>query len=75
MPKYITVANRPNQIATVHVATCSYLGEAPLTKTVSAERFAFEDGLEAISAARNAMPSSFGWCRHCLAGLHWLKTN
>jgi hypothetical protein len=55
MPKYITVANRPNRIATIHAANCAYLGPEPCAQTPSADRIEFEDGLEALSAARKAM--------------------
>jgi hypothetical protein len=75
MAKYIMVTNRPNQIATIHLASCAHLGSEPLLQTASAKRVAFEDGLEALSAARNAMPKTFIFCGHCLASLRWLKTN
>jgi hypothetical protein len=42
-PEYVTVTNRPNQVATVHLVNCSYLGPAPLMQTVSADRMAFAD--------------------------------
>jgi hypothetical protein len=73
MSKYITVANRPNRIATIHVANCAHLGSEPRVQTVSADRIEFEDGLEALSAARSAMPKNFGFCGHCLPHLRWLR--
>ena len=75
MTKYITVANRPNKIATIHLATCRHLGPEPLAQTSSADRLAFDDGLDAIVAARNAMSSNFGFCGHCLPAYRWLLPN
>jgi hypothetical protein len=66
VPKYVLVNNRPNQIATVHLSSCSHLGSDPLAQTVSAVRTPFEDGLEAIKAASEA--KNFGLCGHCLTG-------
>jgi hypothetical protein len=73
--KYITVVNRPNRIATIHAANCVYLGPEPCAHTVSADRTEFEDGLEALSAAREAMPKNFGFCGHCLPHLRWLRAS
>ena len=72
MTKYITVTNRPNKVATIHLATCSHLGPDPLAQTSSADRFAFDDGLDAVVAAQSAMPDSFGFCGHCLPAFRWL---
>ena len=75
MSKYIMVANRPNRIATIHLANCAHLGSEPLIQTTSADRVEFEDGLEALAAARSAMPRNFVFCGHCLPRFRWLRTN
>jgi hypothetical protein len=72
-PNYIVVVNRPNRVATLNLADCGYLGSEPLAQSASAERIVFEDGLEALSAARNAMPKNFVFCGHCLASFRWIK--
>jgi hypothetical protein len=64
MSKYILVDNRPNQIATVHLQSCSHLGPEPLIQTASATRTPFDDALEAIKAAAEA--KNFVLCGHCL---------
>lgn len=64
MSKYVVVDNQPNQIATLHLMSCSHLGEDPLKLTASATRIAFDDGLEALARASNAI--KFGICAHCL---------
>ncbi|MBI5262863.1 MAG: hypothetical protein HY852_13705 [Bradyrhizobium sp.] len=71
--KYVTVSNRPNKIATVHLATCADLGTDPLLKSASAERRGFDDGLEALTFARDERPNNYGFCNHCLSRMRWLK--
>lgn len=66
MSQYVVVANTPNRVATVHLLGCSHLGSPPLRATESAQRNAFDNGLEALLAAQAAMPSNFGLCGHCL---------
>jgi hypothetical protein len=73
MAKYITVLNRPNRIATVHLASCTHLGPDPLIQTASADRLAFEDGIDALATAKDVMSANFGFCGHCLADLRWIK--
>jgi hypothetical protein len=67
--KYITVSNRVNKIATVHLATCSFIGRKPDAQSVSAERRRFDDGFEALAFAQTERPDNFGFCGHCLKGL------
>jgi hypothetical protein len=67
MTSYITVVNRPNKVATVHLATCSFLGANPERSTPSAERVALDGRFEALVAARTGMPGNFGFCGHCQA--------
>jgi hypothetical protein len=69
MIKYVAVANRPNRIATIHLATCSHLGPDPMAQTTSAERRGFEDGFDALRFAQREMPLNFGLCGHCLNDL------
>src|SRR5262245_17348846 len=52
MQKYVLVSNHPNQSETVHVSSCVHLGVEPLLQTISADRQAFDDGLDAMAAAR-----------------------
>ena len=66
MPQYIGVFNRPNRIATVHLSNCSFLGPSPLENSLSAQRRSYDDALEAILAAGEAVPDKFGLCGHCL---------
>jgi hypothetical protein len=73
MSRYIVVQNIPNRIATVHLSSCSHLGPSPFKSTPSARRSAFGDGLEAVLAARAAMPNKFGLCGHCLRHLKALR--
>lgn len=73
MSEYVTVTNRPNQVATVHLVNCSYLASAPLMQTISADRMSFADGLDALAAARDGMPKNYGFCGHCLARFKWLQ--
>ncbi len=67
MTRFIVVINRPNQIATTHLADCPHLGPDPDASTRSADRLVFDDRLEALIAARNGMPKNFGFCGHCQA--------
>jgi hypothetical protein len=64
MQKYIVNNNRPNQIATVHLSSCSHLGEEPLMNSPSATRTEFDDGIEALALALEA--KNFVFCGHCL---------
>jgi len=73
MSKYVVVANRVNQYATIHLAACAHLGANPLLQTASADRFAFDDGLEALTAVRDAKLKSAVWCGHCLDHFQWIK--
>jgi len=73
MSEYVTVINRPNQVATVHLASCSFLGPTPLKRTDNAERILFGDGLDALAAAQDGMPSNYGFCGHCLARFKHLR--
>ena len=61
---YVSVINRPNRMATVHVDACSCLGDHP-KETASSSRRRFDDGFEALRDARSGMPQRFGLCRHC----------
>jgi hypothetical protein len=72
MMKYITVADRKNNIATVHLIVCPDLKPLQLGAT-SAERGGFIDGLEAIAFVRKEMPGDFGFCEHCLPAFSWLN--
>jgi len=69
MIKYVAIANRPNRIATVHLATCSHLGPDPTAQSTSAERRGFDDGFDALLFAEREMPQKFGLCGHCLKNL------
>jgi len=73
MSKYVLVVNTPNQIATVHLLSCGSLGASPLQNTGNATRKDFEDGLDAIAAASNAMPKSFKLCSLCLCRFNDLR--
>lgn len=66
--KYVTVSNRVNRIATVHVSGCSFLGGKPDTQSASAERRGFDDGFEAVQFAKTERPENYGCCGHCLKG-------
>jgi hypothetical protein len=46
--KYITVSNRVNKIATVHLSSCSFIGSSPDAQSASAERRGFDDGFAAL---------------------------
>jgi hypothetical protein len=67
--KYITVSNRVNKIATVHLSSCSFIGSSPDAQSASAERRGFDDGFAALAFAQAERPESFGCCGHCLKGL------
>jgi|GEM_PF-7018579 len=67
MPQYVVVVNRPNRIATVRLSSCSFLGPSPLENSPSAQRQSYDDALEAIHAAQEAVPDKFGLCGHCLS--------
>lgn len=64
--KYITVSNRVNRIATVHLSSCSHLGENPEASSESAERRGFEDGFDALAFAAAERPGDFLLCGLCL---------
>jgi hypothetical protein len=72
MMKYITVADRKNNVATVHLMACSHLKPLQLGAS-SGERGGFNDGLEAVAFVRKEMPGDFGFCEHCLPAFSWLN--
>lgn len=67
--KYVTVSNRVNKIATVHLSTCSFIGSKPDAQSASAKRRGFDDGFEALAFAQTERPENYACCGHCLKGL------
>jgi hypothetical protein len=67
--KYVTVSNRVNKVAIVHLSSCSFIGSKPEAQSASAERRGFEDGFKALTFAREERPENFGCCGHCLKSL------
>ncbi|MDA9549459.1 hypothetical protein ACM43_34405 [Bradyrhizobium sp. CCBAU 45321] len=67
MEKYITVANRRNKVATVHVLTCPYVRGGVEVQSENTTRRAFVDGIEALEFAEASQPANYDFCSHCLA--------
>ncbi len=63
---YVVIVNTPNNVATVHDSKCAHIQRHAHLETPSAHRAIYDDGLDAILAAKNARKLNSRICGHCL---------